>query len=291
MKLENPFESQGNWYKANLHTHSTTSDGEATPAERIAQYRKGKYNVLALTDHGLTNNLEGLSTDDLLVISGMEAHPQCTLDDSKHHLVCLNVPQGLSFEEETPAQEIIDEVRRAGGEVVFCHPYWTGYNINHLQSINGYIAVEVYNATCSKIGKGFGSVQWDDFLAEVGPLGAIAVDDTHRGRDMFMGWTWIKAKQLSVDAIMESLRLGRYYSSCGPVIEDFHIEDGKAMLTCSPVREIHFLSRRAAGLSFYADGAGPLTNAEREVGESLKYVRAEIVDADGKRAWTNPIFL
>lgn len=291
MKLQNPFESKGNWYKANLHTHSAASDGESPLQERVDQYRSRDYNVLAITDHHKTHDVAGLSTDDLLVISGMEAHPPCTLDGSLFHFVCLNVPHGLSFDENTPAEKVIAEVRRHGGEVIFCHPYWCGHNINHLQSINGFIAIEVYNATCTKIGKGFGSVQWDDFLAEVGPIGAVAVDDTHRDRDIFMGWTWFKADRLTVDSIMDAFRLGRYYSSCGPVIEDFRIEDDRAILSCSPAREIHFISKRAAGKSIYCDGAELLTRAEHTVNSSLQYVRAEIVDAQGNHAWTNPIFL
>jgi len=40
MKLRNPFTQAGEWYKANLHTHSTTSDGRQSPAETAEAYRK-----------------------------------------------------------------------------------------------------------------------------------------------------------------------------------------------------------------------------------------------------------
>ena len=114
MKFENPFECQGNWYKANLHTHTAASDGEFPLQQRIDQYRSRDYNVLAVTDHAVTHDVAGLSTDDLLVISGMEAHPNCTLDGSTFHFVCLNVPDGLCFDESTVAQAGIDEVKRHG---------------------------------------------------------------------------------------------------------------------------------------------------------------------------------
>lgn len=39
-------------YKANLHTHTTESDGTSTPSEVIYHYqRNGSYDILAITDH------------------------------------------------------------------------------------------------------------------------------------------------------------------------------------------------------------------------------------------------
>lgn len=39
------------WYKGNLHTHTTNSDGAYTPEETIALYKSKDYDFLALTDH------------------------------------------------------------------------------------------------------------------------------------------------------------------------------------------------------------------------------------------------
>ena len=38
-------------YKANLHSHSTLSDGCLTPEEMAAAYREQGYSILAITDH------------------------------------------------------------------------------------------------------------------------------------------------------------------------------------------------------------------------------------------------
>lgn len=38
-------------YKANLHTHTTESDGELTPAEAIDMYHERGFGILSLTDH------------------------------------------------------------------------------------------------------------------------------------------------------------------------------------------------------------------------------------------------
>ena len=287
MEFKNPFEAAGNWYKTNLHTHTTTSDGDVIPEERARQYREQGYHILAITDHNKTNDVAGLSTKDFLVISGMETHPNCP-DGDPYHFVCINVPHGFDCSEEPDPNARIRMVRDAGGEAIIAHPYWCGHNTNHLLPIEGAIGVEVFNGTCTKIGKGISSVHWDDLLDAGMILPAVAVDDTHRGRDIFMGWTMIKAKHLTIKSVMEALRTGCYYASCGPTIEDACIQDGKVMVKCSPAAEVHFIAQRSHGCSIYQDGGEPITYAELPMNEQRRYIRIEVVDQKGNRAWTNP---
>ncbi len=286
----NPFESPGRWFKANLHTHTTTSDGDTPVVGRCRQYREHGYQVIALTDHDKTNDVAAFCAEDFLVISGLETHPPCP-GMGVYHFVCLDLPQDFHFVGEMDAQARIDAVKSAGGEVIIGHPYWCGMNVNHLLPLKGPFAVEVYNATCAKSGKGFSSVHWDDLIDAGRILPAVAVDDVHYGRDIFMGWTMIKAKELTTQAVMDALRAGCYYSSCGPEIVDARIEDGKLKVKCSPALEIHFLAQRACGETFYADGGEPLTYAECAVNPGWNYVRVEVIDAQFKHAWTNPFVL
>jgi len=296
MSIVNPFEQDGSWHKANLHTHTTTSDGDATVEERVQQYREQGYQILALTDHNQTNDVEGLSTVEFRVVSGMETHPLCPGHYERYHLVCLNVPHGFEIPEEADVNERIALVKEAGGEAVLSHPYWSGLTIDHLLQVRGYMAIEVFNSTCARFGKGFSSVHWDNLLNRGRITPAVAVDDTHRGRDIFMGWTMIKAEELTVEAVMEALRTGCFYASCGPVIEDLSIEDGKVILRCSPVVEIHFVCSSWRGRSFYADGGEEMTRveftrAEFALKEKAGFVRVEVVDRRGNRAWTNPLMV
>lgn len=291
MNLVNPFEQRGNWYKANLHCHTTESDGEASVKERIGQYRESGYQVLAITDHELVSDAAKYSDDDLLILSGMETHPPCPHGGNLYHLVCLNVPVGFKLPEHYDADTRIVMVKHAGGEVIFAHPYWCGHTIKHLLAIDGYIGIEVYNATCSKIGKAFSSVQWDDLLDAGRFVGVVASDDTHRGRDMFMGWTMIKAQALTTEAIMDALRTGCYYASCGPVIGKVVVKGTKIIVECSDAAEVHFMSKRAHGLSVYAGDGGTINEAECELGVLDRYVRVEVVDSKGLRAWSNPLIL
>ena len=45
-----------NYYKANLHTHSTASDGRVDLPDMIELYYQAGYDILSLTDHGVINN-------------------------------------------------------------------------------------------------------------------------------------------------------------------------------------------------------------------------------------------
>ena len=42
---------RGKFYKANLHAHSTQSDGRQTPEELKARYKENGYSIFALSDH------------------------------------------------------------------------------------------------------------------------------------------------------------------------------------------------------------------------------------------------
>ena len=63
----------GNWYKANLHTHSTISDGHYTPLEVRDLYRNHGYSVLALTDHEFLVPHTDLCEKDFLMLTSYEA--------------------------------------------------------------------------------------------------------------------------------------------------------------------------------------------------------------------------
>ena len=289
--LVNPFTIKGEWYKANLHTHTTASDGRATLAERVDGYRSRGYAVLAITDHQKTNDVTGLSTKDFLVLSGIELHPPCPGTDGLYHLVGLNVPHGFTHRKDAGANAIIRRVRQAGGEVIVAHPYWCGHDMRHLMPLKGYIGVEVYNATCTFCGHGVSSVHWDQMLCSGIVVPGSACDDAHREEDAYLGWTMLRLKRLTVKAVMNALRAGAFYASTGPRIDDFRLRRGRVTLRCSRASEVRFLGRDYYGAIRRPQRGKTLTTAEADITPAWKYVRAEVVAPDGRVAWSNPIVL
>jgi hypothetical protein len=118
------------------------------------------------------------------------------------------------------------------------------------------------------------------------------VDDTHwRYYDGGQGWVMVKAPTCTPQAILSALAQGAFYASQGPEIYDFRIEDGVATARTSPVKSIAFVAERSHGRMFTAANGGLLTEARYVLRNERTYVRLECVDAEGRMAWSNPIWL
>jgi hypothetical protein len=288
--LINPFAVEGNWYKTNLHTHSTTSDGKSPLADVVKTYRGLGYQVLAITDHEKTNDVNGYSDANFILMSGMETHPKCHTASTRFHLVCLNLPAGFVMPKELEAQQRIDLVNKVGGEVIFAHPYWSGHTINEIAPLKNIIGLEVYNTTCADCGKSTSSVHWDDMLAAKKYIAGFANDDAHDMNEAGGGWIMLKAPTLTLEAVMNAIKTGCFYATTGPEIKDFRIADDKVYITCSPAKEIRFIDNGHGGRIIRAKGTELLTKFEMKIRKS-NCVRAEVVDVNDKVAWTNPIII
>lgn len=64
--------AEGNFYKANLHSHSTESDGCLTPAELKEAYKAHGYSVLSCTDHEFLVPHHDLTDPEFLMMTGFE---------------------------------------------------------------------------------------------------------------------------------------------------------------------------------------------------------------------------
>jgi hypothetical protein len=286
----NPFLLEGNWYKAALHVHTKTSDGDVDVTTRLTQYRQAGFQVVAVTDHWRTNDLAGFSDASFLAINSMEAHPKTGTGAPAHHFVCLDLPHPFDLSRDLPAQELIDTVKRAGGRVIYAHPYWTSHSIEELREVSGYAGVEVYNGHCDLASaKGYSHVHADQLFAKGSLVGLTAVDDLHKSGWIGHGWTMVRSKALTKETVMDAIEKGCYYASCGPIIEDCRVENGTVKLTCSPASQIQFFfNGDGGGRLVLAEEGKTITEARWKIGNKVKWWRAEVVDQNGKHAWTNP---
>ena len=299
----NPFQQPGQWYQGNTHSHSTESDGQVSLDERFGMYRENGYDFLVITDHHLVSDVTSYSRDGFLAISGSEVHPPNPYGGDRYHFVAINIHEAIPADKMHP-NEAIAAIREQGGLAVLCHPYWCGHTLSDLAPLQGYFAVEVFNATCNGIGKAYGESHWDDLLDTAGPVNGIAADDSHHAsRDVFHGWIKVKAPDLSAEAITEALAAGSYYSTQGPELLDLAVgqteianpqgenrQVAEVSVKCSPAQSIVFKGQRSRGRRFDAPEGEALTEAIYPVMRGEKYVRVEVTDADGKRAWSNPLY-
>ena len=131
---------------------------------------------------------------------------------------------------------------------------------------------------------------WDEMLGLGQRIWGVAVDDGHPMRQHCNGWVMVNAEK-SDKAVLDALVKGAFYSSCGPEIKDFYVEDGVAHVECSPCSKIRFHADRHPTRIVKADDGELITHAERDLRDDYSYIRATVVDDDGKMAWTNPIYV
>ena len=61
-----------NWYRANMHCHTTVSDGHYSPAEIKEAYKNMGYSIVAYTDHELIRTHNDLTDESFLAITSSE---------------------------------------------------------------------------------------------------------------------------------------------------------------------------------------------------------------------------
>jgi hypothetical protein len=194
-------------------------------------------------------------------------------------------------------QGTVDWLRGAGALVCIAHPYWSGQRSADLIGIEGCFALEVYNGGCEvDDAKGFSHVHWDDMLAAGRRLWGVAVDDAHwrdGDHDAGLGWVWVKAQELTQQAILESLQRGWFYASSGPQIHDLRLdaEQGEIVVRSSPVITVDFVGDGPFSRRIMAPKGKSLTEARYHPRMQQSYVRVACQDAEGGWAWSNPILL
>ena len=63
---------KGNFYKANMHMHTTVSDGCWTPEQAKEEYKKRGYSIMAYTDHEVMIPHDELNDENFLTILSTE---------------------------------------------------------------------------------------------------------------------------------------------------------------------------------------------------------------------------
>ena len=298
-----PFNGSGNWYKGNLHCHSTVSDGALTPQEVADLYRKNGWNFLALTEHNIYTDWQEFNREDFIIIPGVEVsvdekeRPRCYhlvgLSDGTKSLPNKESIRGYEWNGPSSVQDTIDKLNEKGLYVVLCHPIWSRTEFEDFKDFGGYFGIEIYNHGCEMENHtGFSTVYWDSLLRRKRRVWGLATDDAHHKiKDHLGGWVMVKSESLTRSSIISALLDGRFYSSIGPSIYDFGVEDDEVFIECSEVKAIHFVTYETLGWSHYAGDNNLLTSSRFKLKGKELYVRVECIDEYGRVAWTNPIFL
>ncbi len=291
----NPFSIEGEWFKGNLHLHTTGSDGKVTPQEAITSYAAHGYDFLAITDHRQVTEIDGLDHKGMLMIPGIEMDGGQTDLNGSYHMVAMGAKGPMSYDSGWSAQELIDYGNENAEFVFIAHPYWLSLTLADMIDLEGYIGLEVYNTTCHYgVGRGDSGPHWDDLLARGKRLYGFGVDDAHFGYpDAWVGYTMVKAEKCEYDDIIAAMKAGNFYASNGPTISNLQCDGNKMLVECSPCWEIRVVCPLPGrGTTTYRSGhKPPFTEVEFEIREGTDPIRIECIDEVGNKAWSNPMWL
>lgn len=295
------FAENGTFLKGNLHCHTTLSDGKGTPESVIAHYAYIGYDFLAITDHRRYNTLNYAPETGLLILPAAEAD---RFLDGKGmpvlHIVSLGPEECNGFQEgqtilyekggsASDCQDMLDDILKANNVPILAHPQWSGNTPQDLLKLQGFQLMEIWNSgSALDWGVDTNSYHWDYLLSQGKIVYGVASDDSHSLQQNGFGFVKVKAEK-NVASVLDALNRGAFYASCGPEIYDFYIEDDQVIVNCSPVSQI--LLRNFSCPHKMIRGSN-LTAGQFKLRDCCTdYIRAEIVDDQGRRAWTNPIFL
>jgi hypothetical protein len=298
-----PFEGEGLWLRCALHAHTTNSDGEMSPDMLVRHYDWAGFDVLAITDHWV-RTVER-STRGMLVIPSTELNATAAGHDA--HLLALGVEADPEPPDEfDPLPDVVAWINENAGVPFLAHTYWSGLRTSDWENCDGLAGIEVWNAGCElEIGRGDSSIHWDEALEAGHTLTALATDDSHHpGYDSGFAWTMVRATERSQAGVLDALRRGSFYGSCGPTIHDVELDGEGFVVRCSPAASVTLVSSRYRGARANAgrlgypnastilerDSNGLITACRLEKPTLAPYGRIEVADSAGRRAWTNPLW-
>ena len=157
---------EGTYYKANLHCHTTLSDGHLTPQQVKEEYQKQGYSIIAYTDHRKYVHHTELDDENFLALAALEVDVTEEPTENREWpvLKCYH----LNLFDTNPAQEkpadllpkfqygdleglnrYIQQMRESGFLVCYNHAYWSLQDWRDYSGLKGLFAMEIYNHAVS----------------------------------------------------------------------------------------------------------------------------------------------
>lgn len=318
-----------NFYKANLHCHSTNSDGRFTVEQLKENYKNCGYSIVAFTDHEHLIDNSHLNDQNFLAITSAElaikefptvstlknhsmkvAHfniyaldPKNTLtpcyssvydhyiSDEIRHLIRFDCEYERAHTIEG-INDLIKKCKEQGFLVAYNHPTWSLENATDYNFYENLDFIEVYNHSCCIHGRPDDEHVFDDIMRTGKKICCTCADDNHNGGlshvndDSFGGWVNINADKLDYSAIIDALKNGDFYASTGPEIYSLTKDGDKVTIKTSASKQIRLTTfgRRSDVLN--ATDGNLVSQATFKLNELDKWFRITVVDASGKKAYT-----
>ncbi len=282
MRVLDPYDCGGQDRKAQLHCHTTASDGQWAPQAVVERYRSRGFSFVALTDHNVVTDATGLSDHEVCVVSGVEVTVPRPVRPLGPHVGCLCVsrlPKGRSPE------DVFAKVEAVGGVAGLNHPSWTGnlwtgrWRRSEIRRLRGFRFVEVWNPHSDPDAD---TQLWVEAVRAHGPshpVSPVASDDLHRDHQFGRAWAVVRTERLDARALVDALRRGSVYATTGPQAR-FGVRRG-AVVVESDAAVVRFFDAQGHLRLETHRGA-----AEYEPNAGDGFVRVECLGRSAGRAWS-----
>jgi len=282
--------------RGNVHTHTTRSDGDASPVDVIRWYRDHGYAFLALTDHNALSAAGPLptgKTPDLTLVPGEEVSMYVHGKQVHVNALCTHATiAGGDFPTVHDAlAHAVGETLAQGGVALLNHPNFDwALTPDDVRGAEGAALLEIasghpYVHTDGDATHPSHEQLWDDALTAGHDLMGVAVDDTHRlvddgDPDAVPGVAWIELFADEGLDLCDALRRGALYASTGAEIASIDVSRATYEVKAAPDATVVFVGEAGRTLAKAAGDA-----AWYQVKGDEGYVRARVESTAGK-AWT-----
>jgi predicted metal-dependent phosphoesterase TrpH len=272
--------AQVKWFKGNIHTHTTNSDGKLSPDSLVKVYKNNGYDFLVITDHNFVTSISQYITPGYLLINGEE------ITFSRHvngiGLSEVIKPNGFTL------TDAVNAVKEQQGIAILNHPVWTPTRsyFKEIYSQPDLHHMEIHNALTESWGYHDDLTLWDSLLTNNKIIYGVASDDAHEFPHIAHGWIVVRSQELSKDSLISAIKNGNFYSSTGIELSDIRYDGKVISIESNNGDEIKFIGQNGQLLKT-VEGK----SADYEIDGSELYVRAEILNKNGQKAWTQPVFI
>jgi hypothetical protein len=286
VRIRDPYAVGGAYRKAQLHCHTSRSDGRFAPVDLARRYRDAGYAFVCFTDHNVLTRCDDASDGEFVALPGVEETVSWGVPPLGPHLGRLMVDEVLG---SGSAQERITRTLRAGGVPCLHHPSWTGnlwtgaWSAETMASLPGPFLVEIWNPhsnTTEDVRRWLRAVRAHGSAVVIG---AVASDDCHTALQFNRGWVMVKVASVTAEALRAALLAGAFYASTG-VVADFGT-DGAAITVTSDADEAIVFDAAGADRIRMPGGSGRYPVAGDE-----GFARVEC-RAGARRAWSQVFWI
>lgn len=208
------------------------------------------------------------------------------------------------------------EIRAAGGVGQVNHPNFRwSLGVDDLVDVPDFTLYELWNGQpeinnlggTDEHGRRSLSTEalWDALLSRGKRIWAVASDDSHffrhleevNGAPPGQGWIVVRAERLSSEAITAAMLTGDFYASNGVTLDDYAVSGKDISIRIKQTTRLASLAPDARFLTRFIGRGGrvlsevPGPEPRYRIRGDEGYVRASIVDSNGRRAWTQPVFV